>query len=611
MFTLLKQALSKKMIHPIDLYFGNFVAQKSNIFMLIATCVSYENRNGHVFLSIEYFKKNSFSSIFDKKILKKCFNILGKDVNWKKEILKHTAISNGSILTPLVFFKKKIYLYKMWKAESNILKILHKRYNPKINKVKCAIILENLFLNKKDNIQKIAVAISLINKITFIIGGPGTGKTTIILKIIIASIKNSKNPIKIQLSALTGKATTHLNEILKNNIFDLYLSEKEKISLPYEALTIHRLLGIQKTSQKTFFKENNLLNLDILIIDESSMIDLLMMEKIFYAVSKHTKLIFLGDHHQLPPIEPGCIFQNICYYSKDGYSLQHLTRISKLIQYRCLKKQNKKKSNFISDKICVLKKNYRFNKNSGMYILSNAIYSKNIKIIKKLFNNSINNIFFHETNSIIEYHNMIEYISLTYKNFWEKIYNKKEIKEIIKIFQNYQVLCTLNESIFGVQILNQKIEEAMYKNYMIKKFYINEKIWYVGKPIIITHNNTYLNLFNGNIGITNINKKGIFQVSFLKENDRVLNIPINVLRDYDTAWTTTVHKAQGSEFTHTFLVLPNFDSQVLNKDILYTSITRARNTLHIFATRKVFLKTVLKNTDISNSLIDRINDFKS
>ncbi len=609
MIKLLKKAVRIKILRPIDLYFSQFIAQKNIIIMLVAACISYELRQGNIFLPMEYFEKNNFFSSVNKNFIKKILTILGAKINWSRELLRHSSVSDGSILTPLVLFKKKIYLYKMWKSEGNILSFLkNKNKNIKINQKKCLKILDDLFPEQVKNIQKIAVALSLISNVSFIIGGPGTGKTTVILKIIIALIKNSKLPIKIQLSAPTGKATARLTEIIKNDIFNIYLSEKEKKYLPSHAVTIHKLLGIQKISQNSFFNKNNLLDLDVLIIDETSMIDILMMEKIFFSISKNAKLIFMGDHNQLCPIEAGSILRDICYYSHNGHDSETLSILTKLTKYNILKKNNKKIANFISNRICVLNKNYRFNKNSGIYLLSNAICNNKQEIIQSVFKNAIKNVFFHETNSIKKYKKMIENIVLNYKNFWEKISKKAKIKEIIETFKNYQVLCILYDGLFGVNILNQQLEGNMHKKNMIKYFYIDNQEWYIGKPIMMTHNNEYLELHNGDIGIVNINKKGSLQVSFLKEKNILNDIPINILRNYETAWVTTVHKAQGSEFINTALILPNFYSHILNKDILYTGVTRSRKTLNIFSKKEIFMKTFLKNTYTKNSLIERISD---
>ncbi|AHG61666.1 exodeoxyribonuclease V subunit alpha [Buchnera aphidicola] len=607
MTSLLKKAVIMKIIRPIDFYFSQFISKKNTILMLVAACVSYENKNGHIFLPIEYFEKNHFFSTTNTKFIQKILNILEKKINWLEELLQHNSVSNGSDSTPLVLFKKKIYLYKMWKSEINILKFLNeKNKNKKVHNKKFSKILDNLFPEKFKNTQKIAVALTLIKNITFIIGGPGTGKTTTILKIIIALIKTAKKSIKIQLSAPTGKATTRLNEIIENNIFDIYLSQKEKTYLPCSAITIHQLLGFQKISQKSFFNKNNRLNLDVLIIDETSMIDILMIEKIFDAVSKNTKLIFIGDHNQLCPIDAGSILKSIARYSNNGYNYKTLLNLEKLTNYKIANKINENKINSINNNICILKKNYRFKKNSGIYILSNAISNKKINIFEELFNNSIQNVFFYEINSMENYQKMIENISLNYKKFWEKIYKKEKIQNIIETFQYHQVLCVLRDGIFGANILNKKIEEEMYKKDMIKYFYINNKIWYVGKPIMINSNNQLLDVFNGNIGITNMSNKGVLQVSFLKEKN-IINIPINILRNYETAWVITVHKAQGSEFMNTSLILPNVDSNILNKDVLYTGITRSRNILNIFSNKKIFIKTALKNIKKNNFI--EMNNF--
>lgn len=605
MINFLKKSVKIKIIQSFDFYFSQFITKKNDILMLVAACISYENRNGHIFLPIEYFEKNHFFSNYNTKFIKKILSILGKKINWALELSKHSSVGNGSTPTPLVLFKKKIYLYKMWKSKENILKYLRENNKKnEINYTEYSKILDDLFSIKKNNFQKIAVALTLINRITFILGGPGTGKTTTILKIIIALIKTSKIPIKIQLSAPTGKATMRLTEILKQDLLDIYLNQEEKSYLPSSALTVHELLGIQKISQKSFFNKNNLLNLDVLIIDETSMIDILMMEKIFLATLKTTKIIFIGDHNQLCPIESGSILQDIYYYAKYGYSFKTLSILEKITNDVLLNKKNKKKSIFISDCISILKKNYRFHKNSGIYVLSNAICYGKKEIIKSAFNNSLKNVFFYETNHRLQYKNMINNIVFNNKNYWDKIHKKYNIKEIIENFQKYQVLCILRDSEFGVNIINQKIEEEMKKNNMIKNIYMHHKIWYVGRPIMITRNNKCLGLSNGDIGITNLNNEGLFQVSFLERKNIIKNIPISILNNYETAWAITVHKAQGSEFINSALILPNFYSHILNKDILYTAITRSRSILSIFSNKEIFMKAALKTIKRKNSLVE-------
>lgn len=595
---LLKNLAKKNIISLIDFYFSQFISKENSIVMLVSACMSFESKNGHIFLPIKYFEKNYFFSISNKKFIKKILECLNKKkINWSLELSKHTSFSDGSVITPLVLFEEKVYLYKIWKAEKKILKRLYENDQfDGINIKKCFNILNNLFPEKKDDLQKIAVALTLINNIVFITGGPGTGKTTTILKIIIALIKNSKKTIKIQLSAPTGKATEHLIETLNDKLFDCSFSKEEKKIIFFNPITIHQLLGISKTSEKVFFNKKNRLIMDVLIIDEASMIDILMMSNILSALSKKTKIIFIGDHNQLKPVKSSSILKHICNYAKDGYSLKTKSILKKITQNTMKNnKINEKNTAYISDKICILKKSYRFGKKTGIYILSNAIYNNKEKIFQKLFKNLIENVFFYEVNSEKQYKNMISVIINSSKIFWRKIYEKKNIKEIIKIFKNHQILCIVRNGFFGVNFINKILEEEMYKkNIFDKRFYINNKFWYVGKPIIITENNKYLGISNGEIGITNLSKKNILQVSFLKKDNILKNIPVEILKNYETAWSMTVHKAQGSEFDNVTLILPNKDSKILKKDVLYTGITRTRKKLNIFSTKEIFIKKIKK-----------------
>ena len=597
---LLQNFANKKIITLVDFYFSQFISKKNPIIMLISACISFESKNGHIFLPIEYFEKNCFFSISNKQFINKILKCLNtKKINWSLELSEHISCGNGSIITPLVFYKDKIYLYKIWKAEKKILERLYEKNQfDTIDIQQCLNILNNLFSKKKHDLQKIAVALTLINNIIFITGGPGTGKTTIILKIIIALIKQAKQKIKIQLSAPTGKATENLIEILNDKWFNRYLLKEEKKQFFFNPImTIHQLLGISKKSEKIFFNKNNLLMIDILIVDEASMIDVLMMSNILSALSKKTKIIFIGDHNQLKPVKSSSILKYICSYAEDGYSLKTQSILQEITQNSIINyKINKRNTSYISDKICVLKKSYRFEKKTGIYILSNAVYNKKTKIFEKLFKNSIENVFFYEINSEIQYKKMINIIINNNKIFWRKIYEKKNIKEIIKTFKNHQILCIVKNGFFGVNFINKILEEEMYKrNIFNKRFYINNKLWYVGKPIIITENNQCLGIFNGEIGITNLSQKNTLQVSFLKKDNFIENIPIEILKNYKTSWSITVHKAQGSEFNNISLILPNKNLKILKKDILYTGITRTRKQLNIFSTKEIFVKTVLKN----------------
>ncbi|QIQ41459.1 MAG: exodeoxyribonuclease V subunit alpha [Buchnera aphidicola (Aphis urticata)] len=597
MKNVLKNLVKNKVIRIIDFIFSQFISKENDIIMLVAACISFESNNGYLFLSLQYFKKHNFFSTNNKKTIKKILFILKKQkINWSLELSNHHAFSNGEIITPLVFVEKKIYLYKIWKSEKNILQYLYKQkiYN-KLN-LEHFKFLQELFPKTEYNAQKVAVVLSLINQIIFILGGPGTGKTTTIIKTIIALTRYAKKNITIQLSAPTGKATSRLTTILHDSqILNLYESQEEKNKFLLEPVTVHQLLGISKISDKIFFNKHNPLNIDVLIIDEVSMIDILMMNNILSSIKQNTKVIFIGDPHQLSPIGIGSILKKIYNYAGYGYSLETISLLKQITQYKNVyNKENKNNTCLISDKICVLKKNYRFKKNSEIHMLSTAINHNKKEIFIKLFNNLMENIFFNEINCTNQYEKMIETIICYTQEYWNKIKQKEHIKEIIKTFQKHQILCIVKDGIFGVNSINKILEKVMYGKNIIKKYFdINNQIWYIGKPVIINKNNKYLNLSNGEIGITHLDNQNKLQVCFLKNNN-IQYIPVNLLENYTTAWCITVHKSQGSEFDHITLILPDKNLEILNKAILYTAITRSRKKLSIFSNKQIFIKTVKK-----------------
>lgn len=203
--------------------------------------------------------------------------------------------------------------------------------------------------------------------------------------------------------------------------------------------------------------------------------------------------------------------------------------------------------------------------------------------------------FFYEINCEHQYERMINKIIFYNQEYWDKIEQKESIKEIIKKFKQHQILCIVRDGLFGIHNINNTLEKVMYKKNIIKKYsYINNQIWYPGKPIIITKNNKYLNLSNGDIGITHFNHQKKLQVCFLQDHNNTKYIPVDLLENYETAWCITVHKAQGSEFNHTTLILPNKNLEILNKEILYTAITRSRKKLSIFSNKKIFIMTSKK-----------------
>jgi len=447
----------------------------------------------------------------------------------------------------------------------------------------------------------------MIWKHIFIIGGPGTGKTTTIAKILVALTRMSKKKLKIKLAAPTGKAAARLTESLNNSLNNIQLKKLEKILFPSHAITLHTLLGINKNNNIPFFNSNNLIDIDILIVDESSMIDLWLMAQLINAIPKKSKIIFLGDPNQLPAVQPGSVFKDIYSYHQYAYSISTATLLKNITKCH-IKTIQTSENLIINDSICTLNKNYRFNNNSDISRLEKDLKNFNINKIKKIFFNEYKNITYHEINNNKQYTHMLEKIVKKYKKYIQKILNKNNPEKIIKVFHHYRVLCALKNGVYGVKKINENLEQIMQNNNMIQPHYVNDDIWYVGKPIMITENDSSLNLLNGDIGITLLNEKNKLTVFFILKKSILISIPINLLPKHETTWAMTIHKSQGSEFEHVILILPNYNYPILTHEILYTAVTRTCNKLTIYANKKIFLKTILNKNSRYSALSHNHHD---
>ncbi|CAL4322584.1 exodeoxyribonuclease V subunit alpha [Buchnera aphidicola] len=598
----IKKLIKKKKINFIDIYLYKKILKIKNYNHLIAflyLCISH--KKGNICFSLKNLK--------NKKIISKNLNTSQKFKNFIKSLIQENYISKNKY-TPLILKNNCLYFHKFYYAEKKIIKFFKNKINykktnyKKINYKKIRKILKILFKNNKNIYQKIAVSLCIFKKITFILGGPGTGKTNIVAKIIII-IHKIYLIKKIVLCAPTGKASTKLFLSTKNNLklLNLINFKNKKISL--KSYTLHKLLKINPfnfyNNINTYKKKK--IKIDLLFIDESSMIDLTIMKNLIESISKNCKIIFLGDYNQLPAINFGTILKDICTKSNNTFTSNTKKILEKIINKKI--KNKKKSKNLINNNIIFLKKNYRFKKNYNIIKFSKIIkkYKKNNnKKIKKFFNNKFKNIKFFNYKKNNFYSKMIEKLSKKYKKYWKLIKKKSHPIKIIKEFNKIKILCVLKKSMFGTKIINKNLEWYMIKK---KYFKINKKntykmkknFWYEGKPIIITKNNKFLKLNNGDIGITLMDKKDKkkLKVFFMNELTKKLKkISIHLIFHFKTSWSITIHKSQGLEFNSIKIILPEKNYKILTKEVLYTAVTRSKKSIEIFSFKKIFIKSICK-----------------
>ncbi|CAL4324102.1 exodeoxyribonuclease V subunit alpha [Buchnera aphidicola] len=610
---LLKEAVKKKLIQSIDFQFSNFICKNDEpAVMLAAACTSNFYGKGNICLPIKLLLKKYFKNP-KKKIIKKMWKIINKiksTQDWVEILKKSHSIGMENSRNPIILFKKNLYLYKAWKMEKKIFNFIKTRNNTiRINKKKFEKINKKIKFDEKNIYQKIAIFMGIFNKVSFIMGGPGTGKTTLVSKLIISIIRFSEFSPIIKLVATTGKAADNLSFSIKTIIPTLNLTKLEKKIFPNNANTLHHLLKIKPGINNSLIQKKIKINADILIIDESSMIDFFMMYKLIGSISSHTKLVFIGDHNQLPPIGTGFLLNDISFFYQYGYTKKFIELLKKM-NFLDKKSQYKTSNLIINNNICMLKKSYRFSSKSGIYKFSSMLKLGKKKIIKKIINNTFSDIKYVPVTNHKEYKKMILLVALEYKKYFKSIKKKQSPKKIITLFNNYRLICVLKKGLFGTKYVNRNIEKKMKDLSYIQPTVIKKEIWYVGKPILIKENNKNLNIFNGNIGITFLDAKMNFSVFFLSLDDSIKTIPINLLPKYETAWTITVHKSQGSEFSHTGILLPLTYVKTLSKELLYTAVTRSKKKLTIYGNKKVLSLTIDRKITRYSGIKEKLKNYK-
>lgn len=466
------------------------------------------------------------------------------------------------------------------------------------------------------NWQKVAAAVALTKRFVVISGGPGTGKTTTVTKLLAVLLEQAQSRgenTTIELVAPTGKAAARLTESIGKAVSSLPVSDRIKAQIPTNASTIHRLLGAITGSVEFRYNRDNQLHLDILVVDEASMIDLSMMYKLTEALPKSARLILLGDKDQLASVEAGAVLGDICSFSHYGFSRNQATQLSRLTGFAELETSSTVPS--ISDSLCMLKKSYRFDARSGIGQLAQAINHGSSKKVAEVWRTGFTDIAKFPIDST-HYQNLIQTLVEEYRHFLTRIHQRQSdlannieqlehtAKAALALFSSSRLLCALREGDFGVSGLNQRIEKALSARKLIQ---LNDELWYSGRPILITQNDYALGLYNGDIGLCLFDDEKA-KVFFEQPDGSIKSVLASRIPEHETAYAMTIHKSQGSEFSHALMVLPPEFSPILTRELVYTGITRAKNRLSLYSDERIFERALKVRTTRASGLVKRLRE---
>ncbi|KOO04005.1 exodeoxyribonuclease V subunit alpha [Vibrio nereis] len=472
------------------------------------------------------------------------------------------------------------------------------------------------------NWQKVAAAIALTRNFAVISGGPGTGKTTTVTKLLAALIEQSKQgnePPTIKLVAPTGKAAARLTESIGKAVAQLPVSPELKQAIPTDASTIHRLLGAIPNSAEFRHNQSNPLHLDILVVDEASMVDLPMMYKLVDALPKYARLILLGDKDQLASVEAGAVLGDICSFNQFGYSSGQAQLVSQLTGYQTLSR-GVSQSESIADSLCMLQKSYRFDARSGIGQLAKAVNAGSAQRVDLVWQKAFADIKNFPIDSQ-HYNQLIQTLVGEYSGYLKRMDQielnpdteepesiEQRAKATLDAFAKCRLLCAIREGDFGVTGLNLRVEKALAARKLIK---VSDEIWYHGRPVMVTRNDHALGLYNGDIGIcirTDVDGESKLKVFFELPDGSVKSVLPSRVPEHETAYAMTIHKSQGSEFDHTLMILPPEFTPILTRELIYTGITRAKNRLSLYADERVVKRGIKVRTERASGLVSRLRN---
>lgn len=604
MSELLQQAVDQKWLRALDAQFAMMIAgDEQPAVMLAAALVSHDAGEGHVCLPLSRLAPEYCFAGRQPVLAEALFTAVGDITDWKSLLLASAAVSENVDATPLKLIGDRLYLNRMWQNEQAVAQFFGEKNRPlPLDEPQLAAVLNNLFEPTDDvDWQKVAAAVALTRRISVISGGPGTGKTTTVAKLLAALVQLSdETPLRIQLAAPTGKAAARLTESLGSALRLLPLSEKQKQALPDDACTLHRLLGVQPNSQRLHHHAGNPLHLDVLVVDEASMVDLPMMAKVIDALPEHARVIFLGDRDQLASVEAGAVLGDICHFVTLGYSADRAQELSRLTGYTIPAGEGEQAS-VLRDGLCLLQKSYRFDSKSGIGQLAYAVNASDVRSAQNVFGKGFTDISKRPLREGEDYAATIADAVSGYREYLDLTRQQAEPAQILAAFGRYQMLCALREGPFGVSGLNERIEQALNLKRLISRPASAASRWYSGRPIMISRNDSALGLFNGDIGIALERGEGL-RVWFSMPDGSVKSVQPSRLPGHDTAFAMTVHKSQGSEFEHAALVLPNQFTPVVTRELVYTAITRARKRLSLYADDRVLEKAIMTRTERRSGL---------
>lgn len=601
----MQNVFSDPEIISFDSHLAGFLCRhslsESPILFLTIAFMSSKLRDGHICIDLGEFELTSCPKISDTDSNTN-FPSLDK---WKEVLLESGITGIPGEYKPLILDNNRLYFYRRWNNERAVAEFLLSRistdFPPGI--FSCIDTLNSFFQKTQGEIdfQKLSSVLSLANRLCVISGGPGTGKTTTVVKILALHCIVYGTHLRIGLAAPTGKAAARLSFSISQAIESLPCDSSIKKAIPSDTVTIHRMLGEQKRNRHwgSSFTGSDYLPYDIIVIDEASMIDLSLMSKLTAYMRPECRLILLGDKDQLSSVEAGSVLGDICDpRTLHSYTPEFIHGLQKFIPE--IKSGDRPEVPF-ANCIVTLKKSYRFDSMSMIGQLSLAINNgDSSKAFEILDDSSQNECIFRPFTSEMDFSEMLIAAA---REHYRPLLKLTDPLLLFSCFDSFRILCAVRDGAFGVESVNNRIISLMTSHQSI------DNNIYHGKPVLITRNDYRLKVFNGDTGIF-IKDKDDFssKIAFRNQDGSIIFKHPFQIRNYENAYAMTIHKSQGSEFDTVLIILPQMQLPLLTRELLYTAVTRAKKRVVICGPRETLDACIRAKIRRSSGLRERLWD---
>jgi exodeoxyribonuclease V alpha subunit len=527
--------------------------------------------------------------------------------DWQAALLAHPQIvGQAGDYLPLILVGQRLYLQRYWRYEKRLAEILRQRGKASLSLELQPLVSRFLALFPQSQAapdwQALAAANVLLNHLTVIAGGPGTGKTTTVSRILALLLE--QNPaLKVVLAAPTGKAAARMKQSLDLNLPRLNLPSEVQAQWPQTALTLHRLLGTIPHSHRFVHHAGHPLPWDVVIVDEASMIDLALMSKLLEAIRPDARLVLLGDRDQLASVEAGCVLGDICQAAPAAsFTPERILALAPLLGddplSSCSGSFHSSPDPFHN---CVieLQLSRRFGPESGIGHLARAVNAgQSEQALSLLKDPSYADI------SLRPLPPTLEQGCLARLPDYAPYLQAPSPDVAFAALESQIILAALRQ---GVESVNRAMEQALLQSGALPTY----QNWYHLRPVLISENDYVHALYNGDLGLTWNPDGQNPRVWFRHAEGHLRSFSPAQLKAHQTAWALTVHKSQGSEFKRVLLVLPPEPHPLLSRELIYTGLTRAREQVEIWGEGAVLRAGILRKVQRSSGLVEQLSSVQS